>query len=910
MKFNKILALLLCFALVLAAFPALAQTEEIKWVCKKSTRVNESTGDLWYPEIPQGYGDYFTGWGSISDDAADWWGHALHIGHTNCWLSYTVPVQTAGIYELFVTAGTYENFPATILTEVNGVATTSTVIDTCDWEPNVKVSLGYIPLNEGDNDIKISIEQKSGGALALQYFLLEPVPLPIVTDVIAGSESLAGSIIRRGTDNIRIVCTNPFDIETAKDAEILLTDTDSNEIPVKITADKNEFVLSLMKTLFYEKDYTLTVTGLKDAYGYTLEDMQIPFTTSGENVDIGEDSAIIISAPDLQNTTVITVEGQVKNSLGDGIAGRMASLEIKAPDGTDVITLETVSLADGKVNFSYELPENAVAGKYKVILKSEYSDTSDESEVRYISEGLKLQILGEIKETDSASGVEGILSLYSQELGIDLTQLDKKTDEESGEIVQYGLTDKSFFYGRFIGKEFEKLEDFNSSYKTNLALELFLQNGDAKARADILSDEEYSQSLGIDITRMGYLNAENKALFKNDLALVKRSSADTIEKLVYVYNDLTNKYFLIQNSKGNIILSAKDVTVYVGQQAEIKLDCGNVEDLLGYSLEIKYTDNTAEKINLEADCTANPVRTSDAASVKFVVEKLKKSEYQSLGTVTCETDSEGEIEFTISGLAFYQIEGFPYVLYAEIESADVKVTVNKNSSSSSPSHSSTPGLSGGGGGGGGSSSSKTSKGEQSKPLDEEKPVEVENVKREFTDLEEVSWAKESIDYLYAKGIIAESADGKFRPNDAVTRAEFIKMLVMIMGIYDDTSVCTFSDVSKESWYSAYVASAQKNGMIQGNEKNLFNPDAEITRQDICVILSRIMDKLGYEDRAYEPHFADDGAISEYAKNAVYRLYEFKVINGVGNNIFAPLNSATRAMSAKMLVQFLKGVEAA
>ncbi len=915
MKFNKIMALLLCFVLVLAAFPASAQTDEIKWVCKKSTRLN-SSGELQYPELPEEYEDYFTGWGGISVETVDWWGHALHIDSSG-WLSYSVPVENEGVYELFVTAGTYENYPATVVTEVDGTPVATAVIDTCDWEPNVKVSLGYIPLQAGDNDIKINFTITSGGPFAMQYFSLKPVPSPSITKIKAGGESFSnGDSIKRGTDSISIVCTNPFNIESAKDAEILIADSESDEIPVKIIADENELVLSFLKTLSYEKEYTLNITGLKDAYGYTLDDIQISFSTFGEDGDSGIDTAVITSAPDLQNTTVIKVEGQVKNSLGDGIQGRSASLEIKAPDNADVITLETVSLADGKVDFSYELPESAEAGKYKVILKSEYSEASDEAEVRYISEELKLQILEEIKDSGSASEVETILGLYSQELGIDLSELNEKTEEESGIVIQYGLSDKSFFYGRFAGKNFEKLEDFNSEYKINLALELFIQNGSADAREAILTDENYSQILGIDTARFDYLNDENKALFKNDISLVDRNSVDTTEKLISVYNDLTNKYFLVQNTKGNVVLDAKDVSVYTGQQAEIKLDCGNVADLCGYILEVGFTGDAAEKINLEADSAENAVKTSGESSVKFLIENLKKNEYQSLGTVTFETADDGEYEFTVGGKVYYQIEGFPYELYADIESTAVKVNVSKNTSSSGPSSSSTPGISGGGGssggggGGGGSSGGGTSADNSSKPADEEKTEEIENTKKEFTDLESVPWAQESIDYLYEKGIIAESADGKFRPDDAVTRAEFIKMLVMTLGIYDEMSICTFSDVSKDSWYSIYVASAQKNGMILGNEKNLFNPDAEITRQDICVILNRVMDKLGYENKAYEPHFADDEAISEYAKNAVYRLYEFKVINGVGNNIFDPLNSATRAMSAKMLVQFLKGVEAA
>ena len=162
--------------------------------------------------------------------------------------------------------------------------------------------------------------------------------------------------------------------------------------------------------------------------------------------------------------------------------------------------------------------------------------------------------------------------------------------------------------------------------------------------------------------------------------------------------------------------------------------------------------------------------------------------------------------------------------------------------------------------------------------------------------------------LYRLGIISDSETRQFRPNDPVSRAEFVKMLVEALGIHDKTMKSDFSDVATGTWYYSYVASAEARELITGDENGCFHPDGDITRQDICVILSRVMDQMGYASEEYTAVFVDDVEIAEYAKNAVYRLYDFKVINGVGNGLFMPRNTATRAMIAKMLEGFLKGVE--
>ncbi len=903
MKLNKILALLLCFALVMASFPAFAETDEIKWICKRSIRINDSTGNLWYPEVPEGYEDYFTDWGGLNDEVPDWWGHSLHIGQTNCWLGYSVPVPDTGVYELFVVAGTYENYPATITTEVNGVTAASAVVDTCDWEPNVKVSLGYLPLNEGYNDIKLTVEQGGGGAIAIKSYSLKKVAAPSISGFKAeGKSFIDGDTVKRGTDSISIECTNPFNEESTKDAQFVILGEDSQTINVNAKSDSNTVVLSFLKTLSYGKGYTLTVSGLKDAYGYVLDDFSVNFTASGEEGDEGVSEAVITDAPDLQNSTVITVKGIIKNSLGDGIEGRKATLEIKAPDKSVITTLDTVSGEGGTVEFSYQLPDDADAGLYSISLDCEYAQEAATDTVRYISENLKIQILGEIEKAADWEAVENIFSSYSQELGIDLSELDAETDEESGEVKKYGISDKSKFYARFAKQKFDKIEDFADAYNLNFAVEVFLQNTSAEDRKAILNDSETAGNLDFDFGIIENLTEENKEKFWTDSSSVTREKADTKEEIIEELEKIANKYFLEQNGKENMTVFADDVAAYIGQQAAFEIECAETADLCGYEITVAPSNGKVENIGFE---TVNSGETKEIilkdSSATIKVENLKKSAYESLGTLTFDTEATGEISFVLSGKVKYKTAEFEYVMYADIEPCTFKLTVKENTSHAGPSYSS-----GSFGGGGGSSSKK----ENQTVVEPEKPqTQPDEKEYKFSDLSNVSWAENSIYELLEKGVISKSDNNKFRPHDNVTRAEFIKMLVITLGVYDENATSDFSDVTKTDWYAKYVASAQKNGLILGSGNNMFNPQGAITRQDICVILNRVMDKMGYKEEIYEAVFKDDADIAEYAKNAVYRLYDFKIIKGMGDGIFAPQNSATRAMTAKMLVEFLKGVEA-
>ncbi len=218
------------------------------------------------------------------------------------------------------------------------------------------------------------------------------------------------------------------------------------------------------------------------------------------------------------------------------------------------------------------------------------------------------------------------------------------------------------------------------------------------------------------------------------------------------------------------------------------------------------------------------------------------------------------------------------------------------------SYSGSSGGSGGtGGGGGGTGGGYNVKKDPVSDTNTNQP-EQENTSV-FNDMVNAEWAKEAVEELYKKGIIAGYGDGIFNPNNSITRAEFIKLLVEAIGVDTEKSGEEFADVNKDAWYRTYVNAARAAGLVNGDYYNCFNPNELITREDMAVMIYRCYGING--EISYPLDFADAGSVSEYAKEAVAFLNNKGIVNGVGNGKFAPKNTATRAQAAQIIYNILK-----
>ncbi|MBP1964498.1 DUF7594 domain-containing protein [Paenibacillus aceris] len=177
--------------------------------------------------------------------------------------------------------------------------------------------------------------------------------------------------------------------------------------------------------------------------------------------------------------------------------------------------------------------------------------------------------------------------------------------------------------------------------------------------------------------------------------------------------------------------------------------------------------------------------------------------------------------------------------------------------------------------------------------------------KSFSDLEG-HWSEKQVEQLASKFLIKGAAEDRFMPDAAITRAEFAALLTRAIGLTPKATE-NFADIPSVAWYAGAVGAASSAGIINGYEPNTFKPDANITREQMAVMITRAMKLTGIElkaDLTQLNRFADSRFISEYAKASISQALQAKIITGVTEDAFAPLNHATRAEAALMLLRML------
>lgn len=104
----------------------------------------------------------------------------------------------------------------------------------------------------------------------------------------------------------------------------------------------------------------------------------------------------------------------------------------------------------------------------------------------------------------------------------------------------------------------------------------------------------------------------------------------------------------------------------------------------------------------------------------------------------------------------------------------------------------------------------------------------------FEDVPESHWAANSIRILAAKHLIQGASEGQYQPNRTITRAEFIKIVANALNLKDKATLA-FSDVAVGAWYEEDLAKMVKYGLVSGRTSDHFEPNANISRQEIVMI---------------------------------------------------------------------------
>ena len=177
-------------------------------------------------------------------------------------------------------------------------------------------------------------------------------------------------------------------------------------------------------------------------------------------------------------------------------------------------------------------------------------------------------------------------------------------------------------------------------------------------------------------------------------------------------------------------------------------------------------------------------------------------------------------------------------------------------------------------------------------------------KNPFPDVSDTGWYIKAIEYVCTNGLMAGYSNGKFGPNDTLTRAQFAQIIYNKEG-QPSAGGGKFSDVTT-GWYADAVNWAAAEGIVAGVGGGKFAPDQPITRQDLAVMLWRYAGNP--EPRKSELDFSDAGKVSGYAQEALCWANENGIVNGKGNRVLDPKGKATRAEAAQMLKNYIEDQE--
>ncbi len=185
---------------------------------------------------------------------------------------------------------------------------------------------------------------------------------------------------------------------------------------------------------------------------------------------------------------------------------------------------------------------------------------------------------------------------------------------------------------------------------------------------------------------------------------------------------------------------------------------------------------------------------------------------------------------------------------------------------------------------------------------------------QFTDVDIEQWYHEAIDFAVEYGIMKGMTETTFEPEGNLTRAQVATMLYRLLAEdSDELKEEPFADVNEGDWFYDSVVWAYSVGIINGMSETSFAPNANITREQLAVMLYRATVALGYDVSAELETdltaFEDDEKVSGYAKDAMAWANGAGLIGGMtfdnsGKLYLAPQGNATRAQAAKIFMMWI------
>ncbi|MHC1724328.1 MAG: S-layer homology domain-containing protein [Aminipila sp.] len=159
------------------------------------------------------------------------------------------------------------------------------------------------------------------------------------------------------------------------------------------------------------------------------------------------------------------------------------------------------------------------------------------------------------------------------------------------------------------------------------------------------------------------------------------------------------------------------------------------------------------------------------------------------------------------------------------------------------------------------------------------------------------WAEKYIKSAVSKGIVKGYSDGTFKPDKAVTRAEFAAMVNKALGNTGTASI-SFNDIPSSKWFYSDISKAVAATYVAGYDDSSFKPNNPITREEAAAIISRIVPSS--DSSGDLKAFSDYGSISNWALSAIQKCNNKGYIGAYDDGKIHPKDQLTRAQTAKII----------
>ena len=487
------------------------------------------------------------------------------------------------------------------------------------------------------------------------------------------------------------------------------------------------------------------------------------------------------------------------------------------------------------------------------------------------------------------------------------------TDDKGGlGAVEQCVSDEFGFYQKTFPVENEGtynvvVNNYISNNRTSTTFKLYSQQEIEDAVVDFNSASTtddiknyitlYGEIFGFDTT---YYNASSEEYVATQMLAVKDELTrfNIVEKFdeanirAYIYGLKTNTEDILKYYNYILEIITSEVGMYAEYEA-MDVSAKARVDAIAFETPVINISDLPEKFFMAI--TEEKIKSNTSTKVDEFLETY--SQYLGLDNYTDTTIlKRGSI---ISDLKTSEIpdntNDFAF-LYESLKTSKENIVIEKPSTGAG---------SGGGGGGGGSSLPTEPTGyENPEMLETPAPDIVADIS--FDDLDGYSWATDAISHLASKGVVNGKEENKFYPADNITREEYAKIIVLAFGLYNEDAICDFVDVDAQSWSYKYIASMYEYGAINGYNDGSFGATKPITREEMAVMLYRVMQKQSRLKFVadIEVSLGDYSEISEFAKNSVVSLNSNGIISGDDMGLFNPKNNATRAEVCKMIYNSL------